>query len=193
MEGREAIVGKILSDAEEKAAAIRADASARAETLAQDARRAAEESLAAGRRALETQSAEIVARRETVAALDVRKALLAAKRSVIDEVFAGALASARAFGKAKYCSVLEALLERYAETGDEVYLAADAPVGEKELVSCKAFAAKKLRFAGRMGLSGGLRLENDVCVKDLSFGALLEAERGELEREIAAAVFPAEK
>lgn len=84
------------------------------------------------------------------------------------------------------------MLGAYAEEGDEVVLAAGAPVGEKELVSLAVFSAKKLRFAGKTGeFSGGLRLVNARCEQDLSFGALLEEGRAEHEREIAAA-FPAE-
>ncbi len=193
MQGREAIVGKIIADAEEKAQKLRADASERAEAAVAAAKGAAQERLAAGRRALEREAAEIVARRETVAALDTRKEALAAKRGVIEEVFSEALKIACAFEKEKYLAVLVALLERYAEEGDAVTLASSAPVGEKELTGSKAFAAKKLRFAGRGDFEGGMRLENDTCVKDLSFRALLEAARSELEREIADAMFPAEK
>ena len=128
MEGKEAIVGKILSDAQQKADAIVAEAE-----------RAANESLAEWRRALERESTEVVARRETVASLDNRKAMLAAKRAVIDEVLARALASACALPKERYCSLVERLLEEYAQEGDAVTLSASAPLGEKELAACKAF------------------------------------------------------
>lgn len=192
MDGKEAIVGKILSDAEERAAGLTAAARKRADAMKADAERAAAASLAEGRRVLEEEAAEIVARRETVAALDNRKTLLAAKRAVIDEVLSGALAMTCAFDKPKYLEVLGRLLDAYAEEGDAVTLSASAPVREEELTACKAFAAKKLRYAGRGEFEGGLRLENAVCVKDLSFGALLEAHREALEREIADTMFPTE-
>ena len=193
MEGREAIVGKILSDAEKKAADRRADAAARADAALAAAKKQAETYLANGRSVLEREAAEIVARRETVAGLETRKALLAAKRAVIGDVFARAVELACAFPKKKYLAVLESLLAQYAEEGDAVELAAGAPVTEKELCACKAFTEKKLRFAGNQGaFDGGVRLENDVCVKDLSFRALLEEARGTWERELAEAFFPAE-
>ena len=194
MEGKEAIVGRIISDAEKKAAERKAKAAARADAALADAKARAEEYLANGRRVLEKEAAEIVARRETVAGLDRRKLMLAAKRGAVEAALARALEIARAFDKKKYLSVLEDLLQAYAEEGDAAELAADAPVSDREFTSCKAFTEKKLRFAGRSeSLAGGMRLENDVCVKDLSFRALLEANRNELEREIAAAVFPAEQ
>ena len=83
MQGREAIVGKIIADAEEKAEKLRADAAQRAEAAAAAVERAAQERLAEGRRALGREAEEIVARRETVAALDTRKEILAAKRGII--------------------------------------------------------------------------------------------------------------
>ena len=193
MQGREAIVGKILSDAEEKAARLVADAGERAAAIRAEAERVANESLTEGRHALEREATEIVARRETVASLDNRKALLAAKRAVIEEVLSEALAAACAFDAKKYLSVLEALLAEYAEEGDAVTLAASAPVTERELCGCRAFREKNLQYAGTGAFEGGIRLENAVCVKDLSFRAILEARREELEREIAAAMFPAEK
>ena len=103
------------------------------------------------------------------------------------------LKTACAFKKEKYLAVLGDLLARYAEEGDAVTLASSAPVGEKELSGLKAFSEKKLRFAGKEDFEGGVRLENAVCVKDLSFRALLETARSGLEREIADALFPAEK
>ena len=193
MQGKEAIVGKIIADAEEKAEKLRADAAQRAEATAAAAERAAQERLAEGRRALGREAEEIVARRETVAALDTRKEMLAAKRGIIEEVLSLALKTACAFKKEKYIAVLGDLLARYAEEGDAVTLASSAPVGEKELSGLKAFSEKKLRFAGKEDFEGGVRLENAVCVKDLSFRALLEAARSGLEREIADALFPAEK
>lgn len=193
MEGKEAIVGRIISDAENKAAAMKAEASARADAAVADARKRAEEYLANGRRVLDRETAEIVSRRETVAGLDRRKLLLAAKRDAVEAVFSRALESACAFGKKKYLSVLTRLLEEYAETGDAVELAASAPVGDGELSALKVFAQKKLRFAGRSDVfESGLRLSNERCVKDLSFRALLESNRYELERDIAAAMFSAE-
>lgn len=193
MEGKEAIVGKILSDAQQKADAIVVEARERAAAMKAEAERAANESLAEWRRALERESTEVVARRETVASLDNRKAMLAAKRAVIDEVLARALASACALPKERYCSLVERLLEEYAQEGDAVTLSASAPLGEKELAACKAFSAKKLRYAGTGEFEGGLRLENATYLTDLSFRAILDARREELEQSIASAVFPAEK
>ena len=137
---------------------------------------------------------ETVSRRETVAGLDVRKRLLAAKREAIEAVFTRALEKTRAFGKERYLAVLDALLEAYAEDGDAVQLSKYAPVDGRDLAASKVFLAKKLVFRDADGdFEGGLRLYNAVSERDLSFRAILEARRFELEREIVQALFPSEK
>ena len=151
MEGKEAIVGRILSDAQQKAETRKAEAAARAENARDEARRKAEALLTSGRAQLMRDAEETVSRRETVAGLDVRKRLLAAKREAIE---------------------------------------ADG----RELAASKVFLAKKLVFRDADGdFEGGLRLYNAVSERDLSFRAILEARRFELEREIVQALFPSEK
>lgn len=193
MEGKEAIVGRIIADAEKEASARIAEAERRAAAQREEALREAEALLAEGKRAALREAEECVRRRETVAGLDERKLLLAARRGAVEKVLSEALALARGMKPKAYLAFLEKLISAYAEEGDAAELAADAPVTDKEFTSCKALAEKKLRFAGRnAALEGGLRLENNVCVKDLSFRALIEAERSTLEQEIAGALFPAE-
>ncbi len=194
MEGKEAIVGRILSDAQQKAETRKAEAAARAENARDEARRKAEALLTSGRAQLMRDAEETVSRRETVAGLDVRKRLLAAKREAIEAVFTRALEKTRAFGKGRYLAVLDALLEAYAEDGDAVQLSKYAPVDGRELAASKVFLAKKLVFRDADGdFEGGLRLYNAVSERDLSFRAILEARRFELEREIVQALFPSEK
>ena len=194
MEGKEAIVGRILSDAQQKAETRKAEAAARAENARDEARRKAEALLTSGRAQLMRDAEETVSRRETVAGLDVRKRLLAAKREAIEAVFTRALEKTRAFGKGRYLAVLDALLEAYAEDGDAVQLSKYAPVDGRDLADSKVFLAKKLVFRDADGdFEGGLRLYNAVSERDLSFRAILEARRFELEREIVQALFPSEK
>lgn len=194
MEGKEAIVGRILSDAQQKAETRKAEAAARAENARDEARRKAEALLTSGRAQLMRDAEETVSRRETVAGLDVRKRLLAAKREAIEAVFTRALEKTRAFGKGRYLAVLDALLEAYAEDGDAVQLSKYAPVDGRDLAASKVFLVKKLVFRDADGdFEGGLRLYNAVSERDLSFRAILEARRFELEREIVQALFPSEK
>ena len=133
------------------------------------------------------------AKRETLAALDCRKQLLAARRAVIDAALSRALEAACAFPEARYLAVLERPLTQYAGEGDGVRLSASAPVTEESLQSLKVFSARRLRFLGKDGdFEGGMRLYGTTYEADLSFRALIEAQRFELERDIAH-MMPAEK
>ena len=191
MEGKEAIVQKIIADANERTAQCTQNAQARADAMKAEAEKAAQAKLEEGRRALETE--ERLIRRETLAALDCRKQLLAARRAVIDAALSRALETACAFPEARYLAVLERLLTQYAEEGDGVRLSASAPVTEASLQSLKVFSARKLRFLGKDGdFEGGMRLYGATYETDLSFRALIQAQRFELERDIAQ-MMPAEK
>lgn len=193
MEGKEAIVQKITADANAQAAQCTQNAQARADAMKAEAEKAAKTKLEEGRRALETEAQERIERRETLAALDCRKQLLAARRAVIDAALSRALEAACAFPEARYLAVLERLLTQYAGEGDGVRLSAAAPVTEESLRSLKVFSARRLRFLGKDGdFEGGMRLYGATYEADLSFRALIEAQRFELERDIAH-MMPAEK
>ena len=193
MEGKEAIVGRILSDAEEKGAKLRSEAQLRVKAEIAEAEKRAKELTDRGEAELARQAEEIVERRETVAALDCRKLLLGAKREMLSEVFALALEKAKAFDKKKYLAVVEDLLQKNAEEGDEVVLSRFAPIAETDLCRLLVFSERKLKFAGANGdFAGGVRLYSAVCDKDLSFEAVLASARGTLETEIAEKLFSEE-
>ena len=176
MEGKEAIVQKIIADANERTAQCTQNAQARADAMKAEAEKAAQAKLEEGRRALETEAQERLIR-----------------RAVIDAALSRALETACAFPEARYLAVLERLLTQYAEEGDGVRLSASAPVTEASLQSIKVFSARKLRFLGKDGdFEGGMRLYGATYETDLSFRALIQAQRFELERDIAQ-MMPAEK
>ena len=194
MEGKKAIVDRILSDAEEQAKSILKDAKIRKQAEQDAARQEAAEYLEKSRRALKSEAENQISRRETVAALDCRKLLLQAKREVLESVIQAAQKKACKMPKEKYLKVLEKLLKENAETGDEIVLSESAPVGEREVMALAVCKERKLSFAATVGkFSGGLILVSDKCDKDCSFEALFEANRNELEEEIAGDLFADKK
>ena len=194
MEGKKAIVERILSDAEEQAKSILKDAKIRKQAEQDAARQEAAEYLEKSRRALKSEAENQISRRETVAALDCRKLLLQAKREVLESVIQAAQKKACKMPKEKYLKVLEKLLKENAETGDEIVLSESAPVGEREVMALAVCKERKLSFAATVGkFSGGLILVSDKCDKDCSFEALFEANRNELEEEIAGDLFADKK
>ena len=193
MQGQEAIVRRILSDAEEKAAGWKSDARARADEKRTRAREQADRELERGLAELSVQAKERVERRETVARLDCGKLLLKAKRNVLDRVFSRTLELAASLPAERYLRLIGELLDRYAEQGDGVVLAAAAPIGETDLLGLPVFRARSLTFCGKDGaFSGGILLKNDLCDKDLSFESLIDAQRSALESELSETLFSGE-
>ena len=190
MDGKEAIIERIIGDAEKKADALLREAENGARESAREAEEWIGEYLSAQRKLLKEECENVVSRRKTVAELDCRKVLLNAKQEVISEVFARALKRAEAFDKSKYLRIVEKLCEDNAEEGDTVVLSENAPLKEADVMSLSVAKKKKLKFGGADGrCGGGVMLVNDVCDKDLSFKAVLETHKDEFEAEIAAALF----
>lgn len=116
--------------------------------------------------------------------------VLGAKRELIDEVFARALEKAQNFPKARYAEIVSRLLEENAEEGDTVVLSRFAPLSQSEIEALPVFRARKLRFGGADGaFAGGLFLSNETCDKDLSFEALIAADRVSLESDVVEILF----
>ena len=116
--------------------------------------------------------------------------MLGAKRELIEEVFARALEKAQNLPKARYTEIVSRLLEENAEEGDTVVLSRFAPLSQSETEALPVFRARKLRFGGADGaFAGGLFLSNETCDKDLSFEALIAADRVSLESDVVEILF----
>ena len=187
--GTQNIVDRIISDAKERAAAIVAEAESRAaKTLAEASLRA--ETI---RQQAENEVAEkrkgIFDKRAADARLDGSKLLLKEKRKVIDTLYDEALSRLLECSKEECLQLIEALLIAYAEEGDEVCFANNFHYQE-EVKILPVVAEKKLTFAGEtLAIDGGLRLRGKISDKDLSFGALLAADRESYQADLAAKIF----
>ena len=190
MEGKEAIIARIIGDAKNKAEVLLRDADTNVAESEREAKEWIADYLKAQRKLLAEEAENVVTRRKTVAELDCRKVALSAKQAVISEVFERALQSAESFPEVKYLEIVEKLCNENAEEGDTLILAASAPLREADIAKLPVFKEKKLKFGGTSDkFRGGIMLVNDVCDKDLSFKALLDNKKDELEAEIAAALF----
>lgn len=183
------VVDRILSDAQERAAEIVADAESRAaKTLAEASLRA--EAL---RQKTESEVAEkrksILEKRAADARLDGAKLLLKEKRKVLEALYDEALGRLLEASKEEIIDLVAALLEAYAEEGDEVCFANNFRYRD-EVKLLPIVAEKKLTFAKEgLAIDGGLRLRGKISDKDLSYGALLAADRENYQAELAAKVF----
>ena len=168
----------IVEEAESKAASILADASIRAEQLQKTAE---VEALAKRKSILEKRAAD--------ARLDGSKLMLSEKRKVINAVYDEALSRLLEISKEDCLRLVERLLTEYAEEGDEIVLAQNFAY-RAELEILPIVAKKGLRICEqREKMDGGLRLKGVSSDKDLSYGALLNADREANQAALAKELF----
>jgi vacuolar-type H+-ATPase subunit E/Vma4 len=124
--------------------------------------------------------------------LDGAKILLAEKRAVIDDVYARAAKQLGEMNEHDLLSMTKKLLEEYAEDGDEIVFADGYPcVKQVSTLDVVKDRHLKITFVGKVGgkVDGGFMLCGKTSDKDLSFAALLAADRAQHETEIAAELF----
>lgn len=186
---KEAIVERIISDAQAEAQALVAEAEKKAEAAVAAASLRAETTKADTEKEVAARAKAIAEGKAATARLDSAKILLGEKRRVIDTVYARALEKLLALSEKECLSLTALLLERYAEEGDEIEFAENYIFPDKA-VSLPVVKQKKLTVSSRRAkIDGGFLLRGTVSDKDLSYGALLGADREEHQAEIAAELF----
>lgn len=183
----ETLKEKILSDAEKEAEILLSGAKKKAEAIEAAANEEAgisreneEREVKERIRALEEGSAATVR-------LETKKFNLRQRRRVIDTIYDRAFESLMKLSEKESTELLLRLLKEYAETGDTVALSADYPhpaAAEKAIVK----AGYKLSSA-RAKIKGGFYLYGKKCDRDISYEALLKADREEHQAELAAKIF----
>lgn len=182
---------KIISDAEERALAIRTEAEEKAKvTLGK-----ADSEIAAMRLAAEKERERMLseARRaaKVRAELQLKKDKLAAEKSVIDMVFSNAMKKIAELPKKEYLEIIAKLLAE-AESGDEVRISEN----DKGVIT-EAFVKKiadklkiKLKLSKKYAdISGGIILSGAVADKNLSLEADFKELRETYEPEVARILF----
>lgn len=186
---REAIVERILSDANAEADAIRREAEEKAAGVIAAASARAEQGRREAEAEVKVRAEDVMKRRAAAARLDSAKLLLAEKRRVLDGVYEAAFARLKGLDEEDALALAGRLLEEYAEEGDEILFAADYPY-VAFVARLPVVAEKKLTLSPeRAEIGGGFVLRGKTSDKDLSYGALLAADREEHQAEIAAELF----
>ena len=183
------IVERILSDARAEAETIVKTAEEKSAKIIADALSWSENN----RKIAEAEAAEkrksIMEKREADARLDGAKLLLGEKRKVVDAVYDEALSRLLELSKEDCLKLTETLLEKYAEEGDELFFATNYPY-KKEAALLTVIKKKNLTVSNQtLPLDGGLQLRGKISDKDLSYGALLEADRDAYQATLAAQLF----
>lgn len=187
--GKQEIVNRILADADAEAAEMLRTAKERADEII---------SAAEGRAAIEREEtineANIRAKRisegkAAEARLDSAKILLAEKRRVMEQIYKLALEKLLNMNERQTLAFLQKLLLENAEDGDEIVFAKNFAYAQG-VAALPVVKERKLTIsAERVLLSGGFILRGKFCDKDLSYGALLDADKEEYQAEIAAKLF----
>ncbi len=186
---KEAILERIISDAKTAAAATVAEAEGRAAEIIAEAEARAERDRQGTSTIIAERSKAIADGKAATARLDAAKVMLAAKRGVIDEVYARALEKLKALPQKEAVRLAEGLLLSYAEDGDELVFATNFAY-KAQVLKLAVVAEKNLKNSGKTAdIDGGFILIGKNSDKDLSYGALLALDREERQGEVAAKLF----
>lgn len=190
----ESIVERIRSDGKTEAEAILAAGKRKAEETENGAKAEAERLRRETESDVEKRAAAVAAHFAATARLDVKKIMLAVRKKAVENVYAEAKKRLIDLGEEETLALFNRLLCLYAEEGDAVIFA-DGFRYTEGVKLLPVFAEKKLKavsdgaaFAG-VKIDGGLYLAGKTADKDLSFDALLKADREENESRIAAELF----
>lgn len=187
--GTQQIVERILSDARAEAETIIAEAQAQAAKLYADAETQAAELRAETEKETKEKCVGILEKRAADARLDGAKIWLSEKRKVINAVYDEAHSRLLELSKEDCLAMFSALLENYAEKGDEICLDVAFPYAEA-LKTLPVVQEKALKVSqDRVRLEGGMFLKGEKADKDLSYPALLAADRDEYQAELARELF----
>ena len=194
MKGKEAIVSRIKSDAQEKADEIIREAEVKAEETLSRHQAQAQEMIEAFSGNIEDKAREIRERRISVGRLDMRKKMLAAKQGLIDDAFVAALSKVKEMSDQKYRDLITGLvLASAGGVDEEIIFSANDPhkLGEafvKEL-NGKLSAGSLTLGAPRSDFETGCILKRGGRETNCTMAAVLKSIRERIEPEVAARLF----
>ena len=188
---KEAIIDKILSDANLKGDAIIGEANGKADEIISLAAKQCKDYLYQSKTEIYRLTLEIDERSRSVAELDARKLLLAAKTQVLDDVYAKTLEKLRNLDKEQYGALIFAMLEN-AKDGDVVIISKR----EKDIVTKQSladFAKKKgikLTLADKFGdFDGGVIISENGVDNNFTLDVEVSILREQTETKIAKEIF----
>ena len=193
MNGIEKIAGRILSDAQAEAEAVRQEAEASANEVRQQAQRDAAAMKAQLIREGEAEADALYARLVASADTDAKKSALSVKQELLNKAFALAVDKLRALPEADYIRLLASLADKASETGSEqVILNADdrEKFGEAVVKAANAISGKTLILSEETRpIVGGLILSQGRIEINCTLDTLAAQSRTELSVEAAKRLF----
>lgn len=178
MEGKEAIIAKILADAKAKSDENERVAKEYAANVKKSADAWAKEYSNAMEIKLKSEAEEIVTRKKIVADLDVKKHILKAKQDALGVAFLRAEEKLCSMDKNAYLKFVLSLIEANADEGDEVILSCDGVLTENDIIENDISKAKSLSVKKELGnFKGGVILVGKTCDKNLTFHEIVSIEK----------------
>ena len=191
MQGKEAIIEKIIGDATAKGELTVSEAKAKALEIEESAKVYCKELKEKAEKERESAVNDIMTRSQTVAELDAKKLLFDAKNKVVSSTFSLALEKVKNLPKEKYSKLIMGMLS-LAEDGDVVTISKR----EKDVLTetvIKDYAAKKkikLTLNKTLGdFDGGIILSGGGVDKNLTFDTEFQLLKDELEEIVAKKLF----
>ena len=183
------VVERILSDAQQDAEKTLKNAQDKADQLLADTRASVQDERKLAEIEAENKAKSVLEKRSADARLESSKILLAEKRKTVSAVYNLALARLNALEKEDCLRLAKRLLESYAETGDKLYFAENFAYAS-EVSALPVIKAKNLAVQSeRLPILGGMKLVGEKSDKDLSYEALLEADKDEFQAVLAKQLF----
>ena len=190
MEGKEAIIGKIMENAQVTADNIIRDAESERDAAVSAAKASAEKEAEAKKAALSEECDRIVARKITLAGLEARKLILLEKQTALSEVY-GKVRRDLLKDESRYAKLMADLVKNSAEQGDVLCVGED----DKSILTDKWFSelAKKLNVKISLGKEThkgrGVILKGTLSDKDLTVESVMQEIRSRTESRAAEILF----
>lgn len=187
----EAIISKIIEDAHRIVNSTLEEGNANASKIIARANNDANIYLQDNMKASIAERQEILRRRISVANLEVKKLILAAKKEVLDSAFDMAKKTILALPKEEYKAIIAGMLQS-ASDKDIVYISErDASIITANFITTQAklLGVKIKRAKEFVDIEGGIILSDGSMDKNLSIEVELASLREELETEIAKEMF----
>lgn len=192
MNDKQAIIDKILGDAEQAARDNLARAEETAREMTERAQAEADRYCAQQADKPAAVADEWKTRRATVDRLDARKHALSVKKQLIDELYAQAVETLRNDRREAYLHWIARAIAAAADDGDEVVVCeADRKIVTAKFVrSVASDCGKSLTLSERVGnFAGGVTLVGKYCDKNLTVESELQLSRDDCEARLEQILF----
>lgn len=168
MNEKDAIIQKIISDAQDRADKTLSDANEKARLIWAEAQSESEKALIDCEKECDDAEAELIERKKTLARLESRKIMLSARQKAVEKSFDVCLNSLLKMPNDRYVSYIRARAEKYACKGDALVLSKNAPAFVFDEI--KKYAEKRELSVEKTGdFKGGLVIAGTKTDYDFTF------------------------